>query len=131
VTMAVDLVMRPESDALLRAIPLLKERLRLNVELASPDQFLPVPAGREQRSPVITRIGRVTVRHYDFCAQALAKLERGHARDMADVRAMSDRGLITAAGVREMFVQMEPLLYRFPAVDTPSLRRAVDEMFAP
>ncbi|HEY4632885.1 MAG TPA: hypothetical protein VIH00_03125, partial [Candidatus Limnocylindrales bacterium] len=85
--MAVDLVMRPESDALLRAIPLLKERLRLNVELASPDQFLPVPAGREQRSPVITRIGRVTVRHYDFCAQALAKLERGHARDMADVRA--------------------------------------------
>jgi len=34
--MAVDLVMRPESDALLRAIPLLKERLRLNVELALP-----------------------------------------------------------------------------------------------
>jgi hypothetical protein len=48
-TMDIDLVMRPESDALLRAIPLLKERLHLNVELASPDQFIPVPHGWELR----------------------------------------------------------------------------------
>ncbi len=130
-TMDVDLVMRPESDALLRAIPLLKERLQLNVELASPDQFLPVPEGWEHRSPVIKRLGRVTVRHYDFCAQALAKIERGHARDLTDVRAMLERGLITAAGVREMFTRMEPDLFRFPAVDPPSFRRAVDSMFPP
>jgi hypothetical protein len=35
-TIDVDLVMRPESDAMLRAIPMLKEQLQLNVELASP-----------------------------------------------------------------------------------------------
>lgn len=52
-TIDVDLVMRPESDAMLRAIPLLKERLQLNVELASPDQFIPVQPGWEQRSPII------------------------------------------------------------------------------
>jgi hypothetical protein len=33
--------MRPESDELLRAIPKLKETLNINVELASPDQFMP------------------------------------------------------------------------------------------
>jgi len=130
-TMDLDLVMRPESDALLRAIPALKERLQLNVELASPDQFIPVPPGWEQRSPVIVRIGRVTFRHYDFSAQALAKIERGHARDLADVEAMRDRGLITPAEVRRQFALIEPMLYRFPAIDPPSFRRAVDAMFPP
>ena len=130
-TMDVDLAMRPESDAMLRAIPALKERLKINVEIASPDQFIPVPAGWEQRSPVITRIGHVTFRHYEFTAQALAKIERGHARDLADVDAMLARGLISGADVRRMFAQMEPELYRFPAIDPPSFRFAVDAVFPP
>lgn len=130
-TIDLDLVMRPESDAMLRAIPALKERLHLNVELASPDQFIPVPDGWEQRSPVITRIGRVTFRHYDFCAQALAKLERGHTRDLADVEAMRERGLITTVEMRRQFALVEVQLYRFPAIDPPSFRRAVDAAFPP
>jgi len=130
-TIDLDLVMRPESDAMLRAIPLLKERLHLNVELASPDQFIPVPAGWERRSPVISRIGHVTVRHYDFCAQALAKIERGHARDLADVQAMLARGLTSDTDVRAMFARMEPEMYRFPALDPASFRRAVDAALSP
>ncbi len=130
-TVDIDLVMRPESDAMLRAIPLLKERLRLNVELASPDQFIPVPPGWEQRSPVITRIERVTFHHYDFTAQALAKVERGHARDLADVEQMRERGLISAIDVRRQFDMIEPQLYRFPAVDPDSFRAAVDAVFPP
>jgi hypothetical protein len=130
-TVDIDLVMRPESDSMLRAIPSLKERLQVNMELASPDQFIPVPAGWEDRSPIINRIGSVTFRHYDFCAQALAKIERGHGRDLADVEAMVDRGLINGAQVRAMFARMEPELFRFPAIDPPSFRRAVDELFPP
>lgn len=128
-TIDVDLVMRPESDAMMRAIPMLKEQLQLNVELASPDLFIPVPPGWEQRSPVVTRIGRVTFRHFDFVAQALAKIERGHARDLDDVRAMLSHGLITAADVRAQFARMEPELFRFPAIDPPSFQRAVDAAF--
>jgi hypothetical protein len=128
-TIDIDLVIRPESDAMLRAIPVLKDRLKVNVELASPDQFIPVPIGWEERSPVAVTLGRVTVRHYDFVAQALAKIERGHARDLADVEAMAARGLITGTRVRSMFAQMEPYLYRFPAIDAPSFRRAVDAVF--
>lgn len=130
-TVDIDLVMRPESDAMLRAIPALKERLRLNVELASPDQFIPVPSGWEERSPVITRIDRVTFHHYEFTAQALAKIERGHARDRADVEAMRDRGLISAASVRAQFSLMQPQLYRFPAIDPASFSAAVDDAFPP
>jgi hypothetical protein len=130
-TMDIDLVMRPESDAMLRAIPALKERLHVNVELASPDQFIPVAPGWELRSPIIKQIGRVTVRHYDFSAQALAKIERGHTRDLADVDAMLAHGLISAAHIRNQFARMEPELYRFPAIDAPSFRRAVDAIFPP
>ena len=130
-TIDVDLVMRPESDAMLRAIPTLKEQLQLNVELASPDLFIPVAPGWEQRSPVVTRIGHVTFRHFDFVAQALAKIERGHARDLADVQAMQSHGLISAADVRAQFARMEPELFRFPAIDPPSFRRAVDAVFPP
>ena len=130
-TIDVDFVMRPEVDAILRAIPALKERLNLNVELASPDQFIPVPLGWEQRSPVIKRAGLVTFRHYDFTAQALAKIERGHARDLADVDAMRDRGLISALEVRRQFALIEPELYRFPALDPSSFRDAVNAVFPP
>ena len=130
-TIDLDLIMRPESDSMLRAIPRLKERLRLNVELASPDQFIPVPDGWQQRSPLIRRIGKVTFRHYDFVAQALAKVERGHARDVADVRAMLERGLVTSDEARRQYALIEPRLYRYPAVDPPTFRRAVDAAFPP
>lgn len=128
-TVDVDLVMRPESDALLRAIPALKERLNINVELASPDQFIPVPPGWEERSPWVAQIGRLTIRHYDFVAQALSKIERGHTRDLADVQAMVARRLITPLQVRDQFARLEPDLYRFPAIDPASFRAAVDEVF--
>ena len=125
-TMDIDLVMRPESDELLRAIPALKERLNLNVELAAPDHFIPVPPGWESRSPVLKRLGKVTVRHYDFVAQALSKIERGHVRDLADVRAMLARGLVTREALREQFSEIEPSLYRYPAIDPASFKLALE-----
>ena len=127
-TMDIDLVMRPESDAMLRAIPALKERLHINVELAAPDHFIPVPAGWERRSPIVRQLGRVTVRHYDFVAQALSKIERGHTRDLADVRAMLARGLVSPEQLRTQFAQIEPELYRYPAVDPASFKLAMDAL---
>ena len=128
-TVDVDMVVRPDDGDLLRAIPALKESLRMNVELASPADFIPVPAGWEERSPVIARVGRVTFHHFDLYAQALAKVERGHAKDVADVRAMLARGLVEPARAREYFARLEPELYRFPAIDVPAFRRAVEEAF--
>lgn len=127
-TMDVDFVMRPESDALLRAIPALKERLRLNVELAAPDQFIPVVPGWEARSPIERRIGHLTVRHYDLVAQALAKVERGHSRDLADVQAMIARGLVTPAALRAAYAEIEPHMYRYPAVDAATFRVALEAL---
>jgi hypothetical protein len=69
----------------------------------------------------------VTFRHFDFTAQALAKLERGHDRDLADVRAMAGRGLVDPVSLREAFTEIESELHRFPAIDPAAFRRRVDE----
>lgn len=125
-TIDIDLKLVPDSGELLRALPALKEALEINVELASPDLFIPVPRGWEDRCPWEATQGRLTVRHFDLTAQAVAKLERGHARDLADVDAMLDRGLISPSGLVSFLDAIEPELYRFPAIDPPTLRRAVD-----
>ena len=44
-TIDVDVKFIPDNDAILRAIPGIKEDLRLNIELASPVDFIPVPEG--------------------------------------------------------------------------------------
>jgi hypothetical protein len=125
-TIDVDVAFVPESDRLLRAIAALKEKLRVNVELASPADFIPVPGGWEERSPFVAREGRVTFRHFDPYSQALAKLERGHERDLADVRAMIDTCLVDPDRASSLFGEIEPLLYRFPAIDPQSFRRRVE-----
>jgi len=128
-TIDVDLKLVPEQDALLRAIPRLKEALQLNVELASPVDFIPVPPGWENRSPFIARIGRLSFHHFDLYAQALAKVERGHAQDQADVREMLRRAMVDEPRALEYFHSIEPQLYRYPAVDPAAFRRAVEMAF--
>jgi Nucleotidyltransferase of unknown function (DUF6036) len=125
-TLDADVLLVPDSDALLQRIPELKEALHMNVELASPAHFIPELSGWEERSPFIERIGRLSFHHYDFLAQALAKIERGEAKDLADVQAMIDRGLATPAALWSHFRRIEPLLYRFPAISPAAFRRALE-----
>ncbi len=81
-TIGVDIKLVPEGDRLLRGIPRIKEALQVNVELASPEQFIPALAGWEERSLFIADEGRLAFYHYDSYGQALAKIERGHGQDL-------------------------------------------------
>jgi hypothetical protein len=127
-TIDVDIKIIPDDDALLRAIPALKERLSINVELAAPIDFIPVQDGWEDRSPFVGQEGLLSFHHFDLTAQALAKIERGHAHDDEDVREMLRRGLVSVDGLRAAFAAIEPRLYRYPAVDPAGFRRAVDRL---
>jgi hypothetical protein len=129
-TLDVDIRLEPEQDDLLRALPAVKDQLAVNVELASPADFIPLPRGWRERSLFAGREGRLSFRHFDPYSQALAKLERGHAQDVDDLRAMLERGLIDATRVRSCFLEIEPELYRFPAIDAPDFRRSVEEFLA-
>jgi hypothetical protein len=126
-TIDIDLKVVPDADEVLRAIPRLKEELRVNVELASPAEFVPELSGWQDRSLFIAREGRADFFHYDLYSQALAKIERGHALDRVDVREMLRRGLVEPPRVRSYFAEMEPKLYRYPAIDPSAFGRALDE----
>ena len=129
-TIDVDIKLVPDADRILRAIPALKESLHVNVELASPADFIPVAADWEDRSPFIDREGLASFHHFDLYAQALAKLERGHAQDLADVQEMLARALVEPDRALRYFETIEPNLYRYPALDPVSFRRAVEAFFS-
>jgi len=129
-TVDIDLRIEPELDEVMQALPGLKDRLQINVEMASPLDFLPEPPGWRDRSPFVVQEGSLTIRHMDPVFQALAKLERGFDQDLADVAAMLERKLVEPGRLRAALAAIEPLLYRFPAVDPRSLRAAVEEALA-
>lgn len=130
-TIDVDIKLIPDRDEILREIPRLKERLNLNVELAAPSDFIPLPQGWEDRSPLIRREGSLSFHHFDPVAQALSKVERGHDQDIRDVREMVAVGLVNPAEALIQFKAIEPELFRFPAIDPHSFRQAVEDLFAP
>jgi hypothetical protein len=127
-TLDIDLRLDPERDEILRLFPELKERLSINVEFASPIDFIPVKEGWEARSPFVMQRGRVSVYHFDLYAQALSKIERGHRQDLHDVGSMLERGLIKPEGLEEYFSAIAPSLYRYPAIDEGTFRRAVGQI---
>ncbi|HKZ32626.1 MAG TPA: DUF6036 family nucleotidyltransferase [Vicinamibacteria bacterium] len=126
-TIDADILIVPEHDSLFQALPRLKEELQINVEIASPAHFIPELPGWRERSLFIERIGGLSFYHYDPYAQALAKIERGHAKDLGDVAELLDRGLVEPKRLRELFQGIESSLHRYPAVDPVRFRKRLDD----
>ncbi len=124
-TIDVDILLVPDDDRLLRALPEIKEEIQINVELACPAHFIPELPGWEGRGLFIACEGRLSFFHYDLYSQALAKIERGHAQDVTDVREMLRRGHVDAGRLLGLFEEIAPQLYRYPAIDPGAFRRAV------
>ena len=129
-TIDIDLKVIPDSDEILRLVAGLKDQLRINIELASPDDFIPELPGWQDRSIFISQVGKLTFLHYDFYAQALAKIERGHDLDLSDVRNLIKVNLVEREKLRHLFSQIESQLYKYPAIDPKSFRQAVKEAVA-
>jgi hypothetical protein len=127
-TIDVDLTFEPESDDVLRSMVALKERLNLNVELVSPAHFVPALPGWRERCQFIEQVGRLAVHHFDPYTQVLSKLERGHARDLADAAALVREGVVDPERLRVLFGQIQGELFRYPAIDPKSLRTAVQDL---
>ena len=125
-TVDVDIRADPEPVGYFESIASIKDELSLNVELASPPDFIPELPGWRQRSLFIARHGQIDFYHYDPYSQALSKLERAHSRDLADVEAMLDHRLIQKSLLLDLFRQIEPDLIRYPALDPQSFRIAVE-----
>ena len=116
-TVDIDIKMDPEPAGAFEAIAELKDALAVNVELASPDQFIPPLPGWNERSALIGTYGKVEFRHYDFYGQALSKIERGNAKDLSDARALVGRDLINPKELERLALSVIVDLIRYPAVE--------------
>jgi hypothetical protein len=129
-TVDVDVTILPDSNDVLTAIRDLKDQLNINVELASPADFIPELPGWQDRSKFIAREGKLDFYHYDFYAQCLAKIERSHRKDLADVASMMSSGLVEKPRLLQLFERIEPELIRYPGIDARDFRRAVESTIA-
>lgn len=127
-TVDIDVRFEPDPDAPLRRISELKEELAVNVELASPLDFLPELPGWRARSRFRFREGNLEVFDFDLYSQALSKLERGFELDLEDVQSMVDGGDVEPGKLLELYEAVESELYRFPAVDPAELRQSVEAL---
>lgn len=104
-----------------------ENELDINMELVAPSDFVPALPGWRERCQFIAKRGSVDFYHFDFYTQALSKIERSHTRDLGDVRRMVEDELVEPARLRELFLEVEPELARYPAIDPKGLRKRVDE----
>lgn len=126
-TIDVDIKPVPETDEVFQAIAALKNEIDVNIELASPGEFIPPLPGWEERSIFITSQGPLQFFHYDLYAQALAKIERGHAQDLKDIHEMFSRGLVNRETLLSLFESIRPQLIRYPAIDAEEFESKVKE----
>jgi hypothetical protein len=129
-TIDIDLKAHPEPAGLFEAIQSLKEALDINIELASPDLFIPEVPGWEERSPYIARHGQLDFHHYDPYSQALAKIERGHPRDTHDCAAMVASGLIDPMRLQALFETIKPALIRHPSIHPEVFEKSLARFLA-
>jgi hypothetical protein len=125
-TVDIDMRLDPEPPGIFQAIAKLKQELDINIELASPQDFLPPLPGWRDRSIFIGRQGAISFYHYDFTAQALAKLSRGYDRDMNDVQSMYQQKLFSCEKLRDCFDAIESELIRFPSINPVLLRNKIE-----
>jgi hypothetical protein len=77
-----------------RTIRALKNELDLNVEQASPGDFLPVPRAVLDRSRFVKRYGSIDVYFYHLPTQVIAKCARGLELDLADAEQLVRTGQV-------------------------------------
>ena len=89
-----------------QAIRALKNELDLNVEPASPADFLPIPPSALQWSRYVASHGAVSVYYYDLASQVIAKAARGLEQDLADAESLILQGHVAWPDVEERWRQI-------------------------
>lgn len=85
------------SGDMYQTIGQIKQQLNLNVNFASPGDFIPLPRNWQQLSRFVGRYGKVDVSYFDFYSIALSKIDRGNARDLQDVALLIQQRIVALA----------------------------------
>lgn len=120
IDLAIDVSDQDHSE-LIAILQKLKQQLSMNIELASPADFIPLPSGHSERSSFIGRYGQLDVFHFDLYSVALSKIERATGEDISDVLALLNTKRIEMPKLQECFQDI------FPRLATDSLKQNPDK----
>jgi hypothetical protein len=89
-----DIDLEVASGDMYQAINQLKQQLNINIEFASPGDFIPLPHNWQSLSRFVGRYGNIDVFYFDFYSIALSKIDRGNTRDLQDVALLLQQQVI-------------------------------------
>ena len=128
---SIDADLYAKQDDIFRDVQAIKERLRLNIELARPEDFVPPLAGSDSRHVFIETVGHVSFYHYDPYAQLLSKIVRGFARDLTDAKAFVASGMVEPDRFRKLVEGIPDSVYsKYPRLSPPAVRAAAEDFLS-
>jgi hypothetical protein len=128
---SVDVDLFSEQDAVFRDIQGIKERLRMNVEFARPEDFVPPLTGAGDRHLFIEKVGPISYFHYDPYSQILSKIVRGFQKDLEDARAFLREKLVEPDRFRSLVRTIPDSTYaKYPRLSRAAVETAVDRFLA-
>ena len=117
-TLDIDVVIETiNEDEMVTAIRRLVEQMQINIEFASPADFIPVPAQWMEHSRYIGRYGQIDAFYYDFYSLALSKILRGSDRDLIDVKLLVQQKLITLEELDAAYTEVLPRMGKRPYIN--------------
>ncbi len=121
-TIDVDIKFEPDESQMYEAIRMLKEKLDMNIELASPDNFIPPLPGWRERSVFIKKIMNLEFFHYDLSSQIISKVQRGWEQDLADGAGFLKLG-VEKKNIMALFKSIKNDFVRYPTVNVEILEQ--------
>ncbi len=104
-------------DEMVTAIRRLVDQMQINVEFASPGDFIPLPAQWTAQARYVGRYGSIDVFYFDFYSLALSKISRGNDRDLIDVKLLLQQKLITLDELDRVYNEVLPRMGKRPYIN--------------
>jgi hypothetical protein len=102
-TLDIDIQITIDPGTLMTQITQLKHTMNINIEFASPGDFLPLPTHWEARSEFIKRYGQVDAFYFDWYSIALSKMQRANRQDVLDVHLLVRHGCVEVNELDRLF----------------------------
>ena len=117
-TMDIDVAIEAsDEDEMVTAIRKLVEKMQINVEFASPGDFIPLPIQWMAQARYVGRYGSIDVFYFDFYSLALSKISRGNDRDLIDVQLLIQQKLITLEELDAAYNEVLPRMGKRPYIN--------------
>lgn len=129
-TVDLDLQAIPEPPKFYEVISRVKDTADVNIELVTPDHFVPLLAGWETRSKYIETYGKTDFYHFDPYMQALSKIERDHPRDQHDVAEMIKANYVDPILLLDLFQEVKAQCLKFPAIDADIIENDIKKLIS-